>query len=282
MSYCPYCGRQVSEDMSFCPGCGAALNTEEKRYTVTEEVSANSGDYKIYLTGLGSASRSEVEDLLEDVLGYTTVSAGNLVSNMPVQIAGNLSLKQAAVVAQAFEEYGVELSVTNSEDEYQDISSQTSSSSLFNSDGSFLVSAAIILATVGAANRLRSITKPKKPSLLQRLFRSLFTTGKRKPVHVRRTIRPRNMSFPYQNVSQPRRTVRQKLSPFGNMNSRPASSKPQQSSHSGSHSAGSHSKPSGSSNSLFPNNKNSSSGKGSNRPSQGHGGSHSHGGHKGK
>ena len=26
MSYCPYCGRQLSDDMSYCPGCGAAVN----------------------------------------------------------------------------------------------------------------------------------------------------------------------------------------------------------------------------------------------------------------
>ena len=277
MSYCPYCGRQLSEDMSFCPGCGAAINTEEKSYAVTESVTANTGDYKIYLTGLGSASKSEVVDLLEDVLGYATATANNLVSNIPVQIACNLSLKQAAVVAQAFEEYGVELSVTNSDDEYQDISSQTSSSSLFNSDGSFLASAAIILATIGAANRLRSITKPKKPSLLQRIFRSLFTTRKRKPVHVRRTIRPRNMSFPYNRHDHHRRTVRQQLYPFGNFSS---NSKPRQSAPD--NSRPNNSRPSGSSNSLFPSNKNSNTGgHSSNRPSGGHGGQ-GHGGHKGK
>ena len=115
-------------------------------------------------------------DLLEDVLGYTTASVKNLANNIPVQIAGNLSLKQAAVVAQAFEEYGVELSVTNGE-EVADISEQTSSSSLFNSDGSFLASAAVVLATLGTVNRLRSIVKPRKPSLLQRLFHSLFSAG---------------------------------------------------------------------------------------------------------
>ena len=271
MSYCPYCGRQVSEDMSFCPGCGAALNNEEKSYSVSETITAQSGDYKIYLTDLGSASKAEVVDLLEDVLGYATATANNLVRNIPVEIAENLSLKQAAVVAQAFEEYGVELSVTNSDDEYQDISSQTSSTSLFNSDGSFLASAAIILATIGAANRLRSIVRPKKPSLLQRIFRSLFTTRKRKPVHVRRTIRPRNMSFPYGGPSQPRKTVRQQLHPFGGFqsnNTRPENNRPDLQ-----HS--SNRKPKSSSDSLFPNNKNS-------RPTSGHSGGNRPGGHGGK
>ncbi|MBR0419528.1 MAG: zinc ribbon domain-containing protein [Erysipelotrichaceae bacterium] len=226
MSYCPYCGREVSDDMSFCPGCGASLNNEVRTYTVTEDIENNTGDYGIYITGLGSASRSNVIDLLEDVLGYTTASATNLVNNIPVQIAGNLSLKQAAVVAQAFEEYGVELSVTNGDD-VEDISSQTSSTSLFNTDGSFLASAAVILATLGAVNRLRSINKPKKPSLLQRIFHSLFNTRKKPPVHIRRSIRPRNMSFQHVEPQLPRKTVRQQLRPaentFGN---KPAANKP--------------------------------------------------------
>ena len=226
MSYCPYCGRQVSDDMSFCPGCGASLNNETRSYTVTEDIGSNYGDYKIYITGLGSAKKSNVIDLLEDVMGYTTVSATNLVNNIPVQIAGNLSLKQAAVVAQAFEEYGVELSVTNG-DEIEDISSQTSSSSLFNYDGSFLASAAVILATLGATNRLRSIVRPRRPSLLERLFHSLFNTRRYPPVHIRRSIRPRNMTFrPVQHQTY-RPTVRQQLFPTGNFfnsNKRPSGS----------------------------------------------------------
>ncbi len=196
--------------MAFCPNCGASLNSELRTYNVTDDVSSNTGDYKIYITGLGSAGKAHVIDLLEDVLGYTTASATNLVNNIPVQIAGNLSLKQAAVVAQAFEEYGIELSVTNG-DEVEDISSQTSLKSLFNSDGSFLASAAIVLATLGAVNRLRSINKPKKPSLLQRLFHSLFNSRNEPPVHIRRSIRPRNMVFP---STQPQmKRVRQELRP---------------------------------------------------------------------
>ncbi len=213
MSYCPYCGKEISDDMAFCPSCGASLNSELRTYTVTDDVTSNTGDYRIYITDLGTASKANVIDLLEDVLGYTTASATNLVSNIPVQIAGNLSLKQAAVVAQAFEEYGVELSVTNG-DEAADISSQTSLKSLFNSDGSFLASAAIVLATLGAVNRLRSINKPKRPSLLQRLFHSLFSSRNEPPVHIRRSIRPRNMVFP--NVQPQRKRVRQELRPVRN------------------------------------------------------------------
>lgn len=217
MSYCPYCGRQVDDDMSFCPSCGAALNSEVRSYTVNDTITSNTGNYKIYITGIGQAKKADVIDLLEDTLGYTTASATNLINNIPVQIAGNLSLKQAAVIAQAFEEYGVDLSVTNG-DEYEDISSQTSSSSLFNSDGSFLASAALVLATIGAANRLRVINKPKKPSLISRLFHSLFGVNRRPPVHVRRTIRPRNYRF---NEVPNRPVVRQKLTPSGFLSQKP-------------------------------------------------------------
>ena len=237
MSYCPYCGTQVSEGMSFCPNCGASLNSEIRSYTVSDAVTSNSGDYRIYITSLGSASKANVIDLLEDTLGYTMTSATNLVNNIPVQIAGNLSLKQAAVIAQAFEEYGVELSVTNG-DEAADISSETSSSSLFNSDGSFLASAAVVLATLGAANRLRSLNRPKKPSLLSRIFHSLFTVNRKPPVHVRRSIRPRNMVFEPQSQPQ-RRTIRQQLRPANSSftNNKPANAgngnRPGPSSHQG-------------------------------------------------
>ncbi len=212
MSFCQYCRTEVTEEMSFCPNCGASLRSEVISYTVSDALTSNSGEYKIYITSLGSASRANTIDLLEDTLGYTTISATNLVNNIPAQIAGNLSLKQAAVIAQAFEEYGVELSVTNN-DEAADISSATLKTSLFNPDGSFLASAAVVLATLGVANRLRSIYKPKKPSLLSRIFHSLFTVDRKPPVHVRRSIRPRNLIFEPQPQ---RRVVRQQLRPVNN------------------------------------------------------------------
>ena len=217
MSYCPYCGRELSNDMVYCPGCGAAVSAEERSYVLIDDnaTAVSTGSYAIYITGLGSANKSEVIDLLEDALGYTTTTAKNLVNSIPVEIAANLTLKQAAVVAQAFEEYGVELSVTNG-DEYEDISKNTSTASLFNSDGSFLTSAALVLATIGAAHRLRTIVRPKKPSLLKMLFHSLLGTKRRPPVHVRRTItpRPRNVVRPLY-PQQKKITVRQKVNPFG-------------------------------------------------------------------
>jgi hypothetical protein len=175
--------------MAFCPGCGAAVSASNQITSapVTGIVSGTAGDYRIYITGLGTASRSNVIDLLEDALGYNTYTATLMVNNIPVQIAGNLSLQQAAVIAQTFEEYGVLISVTNG-DTAADISSYTSSASLFNNDGSFLSSAAMILASITAANRLRMITKPKSPSILERIFHSLFHTRRKPPVHVRRHV----------------------------------------------------------------------------------------------
>ena len=211
MAYCPYCGRQLTADMAFCPGCGAAVNqiaTVSNQITaspVTGIVSGTAGDYRIYITGLGSASRSNVIDLLEDTLGYNTYTATLMVNNIPVQIAGNLSLQQAAVIAQIFEEYGVLISVTNG-DAAADISTHTSSGSLFNDDGSFLASAAVVLASITAANRLRMITKPKSPSILERIFHSLFHTRRRPPVHVRRHV---HQSFgpAIRTVPQPARRI---------------------------------------------------------------------------
>ncbi len=215
MPYCPYCGKEVSSDMSFCPSCGASLNTNELlSYTLTDEELESSGNYRIYITSLGTSKESVLIDLLEDVLGYTTNVATNFVNNIPVQIAGNLSLKQAAVIAQAFEEYGAEIAVTNGDD-YEDISSQTSSSSLFNSDGSILASAAIILASIGAVNRLRSVNKPKKPSILEKLFHSLFKTRKNPPVHVRRHISLRGTTLRSNEQHHYKPVIKQQIKPAG-------------------------------------------------------------------
>ena len=212
MSYCPYCGSEVNNTMSFCPNCGAQLNASNAVTTYTNysapQTIAASGDYRLYITSLGTARKADVIDLLEDTLGYSSVLAADLLNNTPVQIAGNLSLPQAAVLAQAFEEYGVELSVTNGE-ETADIASVTSSSSVFNSDGSFLASAAAILATLGVVNRLTTINRPKKPGLLSQIFHSLFNVRRKPPVHLRRTIRPRPA------VQPPRRSVVQYAKPAG-------------------------------------------------------------------
>ncbi len=210
MTYCPYCGNEVTDAMSFCPNCGAQLPSSNTvtSYTGYSTVQNTAGDYRVYITGLGTARKADVADLLEDTLGYSSALAAQLLNNMPVQIAGNLSLQQAAVLAQAFEEYGVELSVTNGE-ESADIASVTSSASLFNTDGTFLASAAAVLATLGAVNRLTTINKPKKPGLLSRIFHSLFDVRRKPPVHVRRTIRPRPV------VQPPRRTVPQYSNPAG-------------------------------------------------------------------
>ena len=234
MSYCPYCGNEITSSMLYCPSCGAKLSAEERTYTNTGITASQSGDYAVYITDLGDCSRSDAADLLEDILGYTSSAALNLIYNIPVQIAANLSLSQAAVVAQAFEEYGVRLSVTNG-DNYEDISKYTSSSSLFNSDGSFLSSAALILATLTAANRLRSIVRPKKPSLLEKLFHSLFNRKKR-PVHMRRKITPRRHE-------PQRKVIRQHIRPAETRRPEVKQTRP---AHTETEPAGGHAKPKGS------------------------------------
>ena len=49
MSYCPYCGTQLSSDMRYCPSCGAAVGNLETVYEVTETASAGTGNYKIFI-----------------------------------------------------------------------------------------------------------------------------------------------------------------------------------------------------------------------------------------
>lgn len=205
MPYCPYCGSDVTDAMSFCPDCGASLTALP--VSTSSHIASSPGDYRVYISGLGSAVRADVIDLLEDTLGYPTVTAASIIDNLPAQIAGNLSLQQAAVIAQVFEEYGVQLSVTNGE-EAADISSAASNASLFNTDGSFLASAVLVLGSLTAANRISSIIRPKKPGLLDQIFHSLFNVRRKPPVHVRRIVRPQIRNVPPAPVQPVKRAVR--------------------------------------------------------------------------
>ena len=205
MTYCSYCGSAIAEGSNYCPNCGAPIKTTAIANTTV--VPSGLGDYQVYISSLGTANRADVIDLLEDTLGYSSATAASIVDSLPAQIAGCLSLQQAAVIAQAFEEYGVQLTVTNGE-EAADISSATSSTSLFSSDGSFLASAALILGSITAANRVSSIIRPRKPSLLDRIFHSLFGPKRRPPVHVRRPIHQRMWNNPPAPLQPARRAVR--------------------------------------------------------------------------
>ena len=87
-------------------------------------------------------------DLLEDVFGYTDEESSNLISMMPVVVGENLTSQEATTVAQMFTEYGMEVSITDKEDKYVDLTGNAKTS-VFDSAGKLLSSAA---AVIGAAD----------------------------------------------------------------------------------------------------------------------------------
>lgn len=200
MPFCSYCGCQTNSNDRFCPNCGASLvdavntqtasvntsttytNTVNTTYTGYDD---GRSDYEVILSGLGSCATGTCNDLLEDLLGYTDNQASELIAHVPVKIGDNMTFPQAQTVAQALTEYGALVSVVNV-DENVDISA-TATSSLFNSDGSFIQKALAILSTITLANRVTSYTSYKKPSLLERIFRLPFRR-KEPPKHIRRPV----------------------------------------------------------------------------------------------
>lgn len=181
--YCPYCGTQLSDGVNYCPNCGAPVAAA----TITS-ITANraDGDYRLILLNRGTCTKTQTVELLEDLLGYSTSLATQLYAGMPIEIAEGLTETQARYLAQAFAEYGVQVSIYDQYDEYVDLQA-ASDTSIFNSDGSLIAAALAVLTGISAVNRVNSFRRYKKPGLLERIFRLAFTP-KKKPVHVRRSI----------------------------------------------------------------------------------------------
>ena len=195
MNFCPSCGHKLISDVKFCPECGYKIAQDEVIMNNTavydEEVLDENGTYKLVLVSCGTCNPSLVADLLIDTYGYTSNRAIKLVEYVPVEIAKNLTARQAAYSAQVFTEYGAEVSIVTEDNDYADLTTNVSSKSLFNLDGSLVATAAAVLATLSAVNRVTTYKKVKKPSLLTRIFRTLFKPAQ--PTHVRR-FRPTSRS----------------------------------------------------------------------------------------
>ena len=140
-------------------------------------------------------------DLLEDIFGYSDSESKKLLSMVPVEVGKDMTEEEASYVAQMFSEYGIEVSVVNEDDEYVDLS-KNAVKSIFNSDGSLILAAAAVIGALSAANRVTSYRRHEKPSLLTRLFKTLFKP--KQPRHTRR-FRPKYQAQPrIRSYPQPR------------------------------------------------------------------------------
>ena len=160
----------------------------------------SSNRYNLVLVSRGNCNAVMAGDLLEDVFGYTDAESANLVNMAPVVVGENLTAEEAATVAQMFTEYGMQVSVTDREDKYVDLTGNATSS-LFDNSGNLLAGAAAIIGALTVANRITSYRRYKKPSLLERLFHLRYDPA---PPAYHRNFRPRINTEPL----MPRRTIR--------------------------------------------------------------------------
>lgn len=187
MSFCPNCGAQLLEGAKFCHVCGAKVanmlySTVQNPVYTTYDTTKN--DYRIVMLQRGSCTKTNARDLLMDIFGYTTAESNIILDSLPMEIACNLTFQQAVYAAQALTEYGIEVSVLNS-DGYTDIN-RYAGSSVYNSNGSFLSSVLSVLGTLTVANRLRSLTRWNRP--VSYTFRPAYVR-QAPPEYVRHKIR---------------------------------------------------------------------------------------------
>ena len=170
--YCPNCGAELASVTNFCPYCGSSLQTATTSVSLLNKASAaanETNNYNLVLVSKGSCDATKAGDLLEDVFGYTDAESGNLVSMAPVVVGENLTMTEATTVAQLYTEYGMQVSITDENEKYVDLSSNATKS-VFDSNGKLLAGVAAVIGAITVANRIKSYRTYKKPSLLERIF----------------------------------------------------------------------------------------------------------------
>ena len=207
-NYCSYCGQPITETTASISLMNKAVSTLNL-----------ANQYSLVLVSCGTCSKTMTGDLLEDVFGYTDAESTNLVNMAPVVVGERLNANEAQTVAQLFTEYGVQVSITNQQDQYVDLTSNATSS-IFDTAGNLLAGASAIIGALTVSNRIRSYRRYKKPSLLERLFHINY---KPNPPIYQRNFRPRLNAMPV----EPRRTIRKNQIPQ-QMNRRPSGQHPSQ------------------------------------------------------
>lgn len=180
MAFCVKCGQSLEDGMNYCPVCGTAVASPGAQGTQTIPIldsataydPATATDYRVILFSRGNCSAANTRALLRDILGYSSSDARNILSMAPVEIACNMTMAQAMYLAQALTEYGIEVTVCNSQG-YVNVP-QAATTSVYDRTGSFLPAVASALATLSAVNRVREIRRwnmVTRPALFSLAFR---------------------------------------------------------------------------------------------------------------
>ena len=200
--YCKNCGAEVTGG-NFCQYCGQPLTETTTSISLLNKAVSTAkldNQYSLILVSCGTCSKTMTGDLLEDIFGYTDAESTTLVNMAPVAVGERLTINEAQTVAQLLSEYGVQVSVTNQQDQYVDLSSKATRS-VFDNNGNLLASAAAIIGALTVSNRIRSYRRFHKPSLLERLFHLAYKPA---PPVYRRNFRPHINTRPV----TPRRVIR--------------------------------------------------------------------------
>ncbi|MGX8706348.1 MAG: zinc ribbon domain-containing protein [bacterium] len=191
MPYCPNCGNMVNVGDRFCASCGSVLQA-------TPVSGAARSDYRIVLVSRGTCSRAVAIDMLSDLLGYSDPDAARIIDNAPMEAALGLTAIQAQYISQAITEYGMQVAIFNN-DGYVDMGSRATSS-VYNSDGSFLSAVADVLFGLTVGNRVSTFNRWTRPTPV--LFRPSYVrvsplgTLPPLPVYRRRRPAPRPTPIP--------------------------------------------------------------------------------------
>ncbi|MBE5808774.1 MAG: hypothetical protein E7317_10615 [Clostridiales bacterium] len=164
MAYCSNCGVLIDGVVRYCPNCGVAVNLAAATNAGVQ------GDYRIILISKGTCSRTNAINLLEDLFEYTTAQAATIVDSAPMEAALGLTATQAQYIAQAMTEYGMDVSVYDSNG-YVDLDTRATAS-VYNTDGSLLGAVATALLGLGAVNRVTRYERWSRPA--PRIFRPTY------------------------------------------------------------------------------------------------------------
>ena len=154
MPFCVNCGTELSEGMKYCPGCGRAVDAPAPAAPepIDFGTPVERSDYSVILVSQGSATKTALRELLEDMLGYTVTDARKLTNGMVMEVARGLTAAQAIYIAQALTEYGAQAAIATPSG-WADVRPMAGTS-VFNNAGYFTAAVTAALAGLTAMNRV--------------------------------------------------------------------------------------------------------------------------------
>lgn len=145
--FCPNCGTQLQDGVNFCPNCGTKVVAVTP---MTVNPAAAQGNM-LMLLSLGTCARATAAVLLQQLCGYDTDDALLIVDSAPITVARGLTDAQARYLAQAFSEYGMEVSVYDGNG-WRDW--ESGNTSVWDQTGGMLAAVAAALGLISVDNRI--------------------------------------------------------------------------------------------------------------------------------